>query len=58
MVNYTCPTCSKQFNRKSNYDYHIENKKKPCQPIAPEAPEKLQNNSESSQKAPKNFKKK
>ncbi len=30
MVNYTCTTCSKQFNRKSNYDYHINNKKKPC----------------------------
>ncbi len=36
MVNYTCPTCNKQFNRKSNYDYHMENKKKPCQPKNPE----------------------
>ncbi len=38
MVNYTCPTCNKQFNRKSNYDYHIENKKKPCRPKNPIEP--------------------
>ncbi len=31
MVNYTCLNCKKIFNRKSNYDYHISNKKKPCQ---------------------------
>ena len=30
MVNYTCFTCNKSFNRKSNYDYHTNNKKKPC----------------------------
>ncbi len=33
MVNYTCEICSKNFNRKSNFDYHINNKKKPCQII-------------------------
>jgi hypothetical protein len=30
MVNYICKNCNKNFNRKSNYDYHINNKKKPC----------------------------
>jgi hypothetical protein len=30
MVNHICQTCNKEFNRKSNYDYHINNKKKPC----------------------------
>ncbi len=34
MVNYMCQTCGKQFNRKSNYDYHTENKKNPCIPIS------------------------
>ncbi len=33
MVIYTCTTCKKDFNRKSNYDYHIENKKNPCRPL-------------------------
>ncbi len=32
MVNYTCPICSKDFSRKSDFIYHTENKKKPCQP--------------------------
>lgn len=32
MVIHTCPTCQKQFNKKSTYVDHIENKKKPCQP--------------------------
>ena len=30
MVTHICPTCNKIFNKKSNYDRHIENKKKPC----------------------------
>ncbi len=30
MVNYFCPTCNKEFNKKSNYINHVENKKKPC----------------------------
>ena len=33
MVFHTCPDCNRQFNKKSHYDYHIENKKKPCKPI-------------------------
>ncbi len=31
MVIYTCPTCSKEFNKKSNFVDHTENKKNPCQ---------------------------
>ena len=30
MVNYICPKCNKIFNRKSSYDNHTLNKKKPC----------------------------
>ena len=30
MVKYTCGKCYKEFNRKSNYDYHISDKKKAC----------------------------
>ena len=33
MVNYICPFCKKNFNKKSNYVDHIENKKKPCKEI-------------------------
>lgn len=33
MVVHTCPTCQKQFSKKSTYIDHIENKKKPCNPI-------------------------
>jgi len=31
MVKYTCPKCDKIFDKKSNYDAHM-NKKKPCNP--------------------------
>ena len=31
MVKYTCPKCNKEFDKKSNYDTHM-NKKKPCNP--------------------------
>ncbi len=34
MVNYTCPTCNKQFKKKDHFITHIEKKKKPCQPNA------------------------
>ena len=30
MTIYKCINCNKEFNRKCNYDYHVENKKKPC----------------------------
>ena len=30
MVNYICPTCDREFNKKSNYDKHTLTKKKPC----------------------------
>ena len=30
MVIYKCPKCDKVFNRKSNYEYHVNEKKKPC----------------------------
>jgi hypothetical protein len=30
MVNHICEICNKCFNRKSNYDYHVNNKKNPC----------------------------
>ncbi len=52
MVNYKCPNCSKQFTRKSNYDYHLYKKKTPCsyvklstENIAPRIPQKRAENS-------------
>ena len=30
MVKYICPKCNKEFNKKSNYVEHTENKKRPC----------------------------
>jgi len=30
MVIYICPNCKRDFNRKSSFLYHVENKKKPC----------------------------
>lgn len=32
MVGHTCYKCNKTFDKKSNYDYHM-NKKFPCSPI-------------------------
>lgn len=32
MVTHTCPICSKEFNKKSSYNDHVNNKKKPCKP--------------------------
>lgn len=32
MVNHTCDICGRSFNRKSNYDYHVNNKKIQCKP--------------------------
>ena len=47
MTLYTCLVCNKQFNRKCNYNYHIDNKKKPCTEnnniISPESSDFLQN---------------
>jgi hypothetical protein len=33
MVIYICKNCKKEFNKKSNYLNHIENKKKPCEQL-------------------------
>ena len=30
MSNFSCNKCNKCFTRKSNYEYHINNKKRPC----------------------------
>ncbi len=57
MVLHTCPICLKEFTKKSTYDYHVNNKKKQCQQIAPNSPEKLQNSSKSSTKAPEKISK-
>ena len=32
MVNYTCPTCYKEFNKKDSFIKHTERKKKQCKP--------------------------
>lgn len=34
MVQYTCPTCLKEFKKKSNFLDHTENKKNPCKSIS------------------------
>jgi hypothetical protein len=33
MAIFSCPKCKKEFNRKSNFNYHIENKIRPCKII-------------------------
>jgi hypothetical protein len=35
MVNYTCPTCNKEFKKKSHFIEHTVQKKKPCQQLLP-----------------------
>ena len=30
MVLHKCELCLKEFTKKSTYDYHVNNKKKPC----------------------------
>ncbi len=30
MVIHTCPNCNKEFTKKSTYNDHVKNKKKPC----------------------------
>ncbi len=51
MVVHTCPTCQKEFSKKSTYIDHIENKKKPCQPKVVEI---TQNNTKNTQKIAEN----
>jgi hypothetical protein len=48
MVNYTCPTCFKEFDRKSSFLNHTENKKKPCQPHQSSKSILIQNNPKNS----------
>jgi hypothetical protein len=55
MVTYTCDICSKQFNRKSNYDYHIGNKKKPCRQITEKINQNLPNLPKLTKNGPKNL---
>jgi hypothetical protein len=38
MVEYPCPNCGEIFNKKSNFNYHI-NRKRPCVKTAPELPQ-------------------
>jgi len=33
MVIYTCPNCNKEFKKKYNFNYHINNKIRPCKNI-------------------------
>ncbi len=35
MVIYTCTICLKEFNRKSSFIDHTQNKKKPCRQVPP-----------------------
>lgn len=35
MIQYICPKCHKVFNKKSNYNYHINIRKRSCVPIKP-----------------------
>ncbi len=52
MVNYTCQICLKEFNKKSTYIYHTENKKKPCKKFHQNPPEIHQNPPEIHQNPP------
>ena len=52
MVVHTCPNCKKEFNKKSTYDYHIENKKKSCVSINNIIPQKSSENPQKSSEVP------
>jgi vacuolar-type H+-ATPase catalytic subunit A/Vma1 len=49
MVNYTCPTCYKEFNKKCNFIEHTEHKKKPCKVIAHNGSQNAQNCSQNAE---------
>ena len=57
MVFHICPDCNREFNKKSHYDYHIENKKKPCKAITTNLPQKLSKPPQIESKNPHFFKK-
>jgi hypothetical protein len=52
MVIYTCPICCKEFKKISHFKDHTENKKKPCQPMAPKCSQMLPNAPKCSQMLP------
>ncbi len=54
MVNYICSFCNKNFNKKSNYIDHVQNKKKPCYQIQAEFTPNSSNNPPNSSKIPPN----
>ncbi len=54
MVIYTCPTCNKEFNKKSNFIEHTQLKKKPCRSIIQEPPRNHQEPPRNHQEPPRN----
>ncbi len=57
MNTFQCINCLKKFDRKYNYDRHINNKKKPCQPANNIFDQNLPNFTEIYQNSPESDKK-